>query len=79
MKINLRVLGSPNPGQSFGRGGAFRSGSNGGVHLHPGKLGAAKTQITFVFAIWGSLLAGGGMCADVVFDFFGMFYVLNEK
>ena len=38
----LRVLGSSNSGQCFGRGGAFRSGSNGGVHLHLGTLGVQE-------------------------------------
>ena len=65
--INLKVLGSPNPGQSFGRGGAFRSGSNGGEDLHVGRFGALKIKQDVVILMFRSLILARGMLCSVVF------------
>ena len=63
---NWRVLGSPNPGQSFGCGGAFRSGSNGASPSTVGKLGATKSHHTVVNLIFRPLILGPRMRATVV-------------
>ena len=60
------MLGSPNPGQSFGRGGAFRSGSNGGVGVPVGKLGATEIDLPIVILIFESLILAPRMRVTVV-------------
>ena len=48
-------------------GSAFRSGSNGGVLLHVGMLGAAKIDLPFVICVLEGLLGGRGDPRCLVF------------
>ena len=73
------MLGSPNPGQSFGRGGAFQSGSNGGVEVTRGMLGATEIDLPVVILILGSLiLARGKPCYNRAVCF-SMFFCFEQK
>ena len=60
-------------------GGAFRSGSNGGVRLKSGMLGAVKTQESVVIGIFRSLLGGRGDPGCLVpFCFLQVFFVESK-
>ena len=60
-------------------GNAFRSGSNGGVRLKSGMLGAVKTQQSVVIGIFRSLLGGRGDASYIRDDDFSQVFFVESK